>query len=146
MDSDWDHQIIIRKKPQRAADARSSKNVNEAKRSGGVDTSKKFNAGGNKQRAGGSNAALIEDSDELKVKKVNPTASKAIQQARNAKGMTQKDLATKINEKPTVVTDYENGRGIPDQQILGKMERALGVKLRGKDIGQPLPTRAPKKK
>lgn len=37
-----------------------------------------------------------------------------------------------------MVTDYEAGRGIPNNVILGKMERALGVKLRGKDRGKPL--------
>lgn len=44
----------------------------------------------------------------------------------------------KINEKPQVITDYEAGRGIPNQQIIGKIERAIGIKLRGKDKGQPL--------
>lgn len=59
--------------------------------------------------------------------------------------MTQKDLATKINEKSTVVNEYETGRAPnPNQQILAKMERALGVKLRGKDLGAPLG--GPKKK
>ena len=52
--------------------------------------------------------------------------------------MTQKDLATKVNEKPSVINDYESGRAIPSQQVLAKLERALGVKLRGKDIGSPL--------
>lgn len=67
------------------------------------------------------------------------SVSKAIQQARQAKGLTQKDLATKINEKPSVVNDYEGGKALnPNQQILMKLERALGVKLRGKDIGSPL--------
>lgn len=32
----------------------------------------------------------------------------------------------KICEKPQVVTEYEAGRGIPNQQVLAKMERALG--------------------
>lgn len=35
-------------------------------------------------------------------------------------------LLQKINEKPQVVNDYEAGRAIPNQQILGKLERALG--------------------
>ena len=43
-----------------------------------------------------------------------------------------------INEKQQVVNEYEQAKTIPNQQILAKMERALGVKLRGKDIGQPL--------
>ncbi len=32
----------------------------------------------------------------------------------------------KINQKPQVINDYEAGRAIPNQQILGKLERALG--------------------
>ena len=32
----------------------------------------------------------------------------------------------KINEKPQVINDYEAGRAIPNQQILGKLERTLG--------------------
>ena len=64
---------------------------------------------------------------------------KAIQQARNEKSLTQKELATKINEKPSVVNDYESSRAPnPNQQILAKMERILGVKLRGKNIGEKL--------
>lgn len=70
--------------------------------------------------------------------------SKALQQARLAKGMTQKELATvrvdtmerplplnmivlqKINEKPQVVNEYEAGKAIPNQQIIAKLERAVG--------------------
>jgi len=50
-------------------------------------------------------------------------------QARTAKKMTQKDLATKINEKPQVIGEYENGKAIPNGQIIVKIERALGCKL-----------------
>ena len=64
---------------------------------------------------------------------------------RQAKEMSQKDLATKICEKPQVVTEYEQGKAIPNQAVLAKMERALGIKLRGKDKGQPLEPKSKKK-
>jgi putative transcription factor len=83
--------------------------------------------------------------------KVDMAVGKAIAKARAGKTppMKQSELAQKINEKPSVINgtllsfgwanvDYENGKAIPNQQILGKMERVLGVKLRGKDIGAPL--------
>ena len=37
-----------------------------------------------------------------------------------------------INEKPQTIQEYESGKAIPNQQIIGKLERALGAKLRGK--------------
>ena len=40
--------------------------------------------------------------------------------------------------QPTVISDYEAGRAIPNPQLLAKLEKALKVKLRGKDIGSPL--------
>ena len=61
---------------------------------------------------------------------------KLIQKGRNDKGMTQKELATKICEKPQVINEYEQGKGIPNNQILIKIEKAIGVKLRGKDKGK----------
>ena len=36
-----------------------------------------------------------------------------------------------INEKPQIIQEYESGKAIPNQQILAKLERILGVKLRG---------------
>jgi putative transcription factor len=69
---------------------------------------------------------------------------KLIQKGRQEKNLTQKDLATKINEKPQVVTEYETGKGVPNAAILAKMENVLGIKLRGKDKGQPLVPKAKK--
>jgi putative transcription factor len=71
--------------------------------------------------------------------------AQAISAGRSAKGLTQKELATKVNEKPQVVNDFEGGRAVPNQQVLGKLERALGVKLRGANIGEPLAARGAKK-
>lgn len=83
-------------------------------------------------------AKLDRETEELKHETISLDVGKIIQQARQAKGMSQKDLATKINEKPQVITDYEAGRGIPNNVIIGKIERAIGVKLRGKDRGTAL--------
>jgi len=67
---------------------------------------------------------------------VDVEVGKAMMAARQAMEptMTQKDLATKVNEKPSVINDYESGRAIPSQQVLAKLERTLGVKLRGKGL------------
>ena len=46
--------------------------------------------------------------------------------------MKQADLAKAINVKPALVNQYETGKVTPDNQVLSKMEKALGVKLLGK--------------
>lgn len=51
----------------------------------------------------------------------------------------------KVNEKAQVINDYEAGRGIPNQMVIGKIERVLGVKLRGKDRSRPLTAPGTKK-
>ncbi|KAL2510720.1 Bax inhibitor-1 family protein [Abeliophyllum distichum] len=37
-----------------------------------------------------------------------------------------------INEKPQIIQEFESGKAIPNQQIISKLDRALGTKLRGK--------------
>ena len=82
---------------------------------------------------------------ELKHETLGMDVGRLIAQSRAAKEMTQKDLAQKINEKPQVINEYEAGKVVPNQAILGKLERALGVRLRGKEKGQPLAPRGKKK-
>ncbi|KAG6379234.1 hypothetical protein JVT61DRAFT_11682 [Boletus reticuloceps] len=113
-----------------------------ARRSGAVVAiDKKVTAGGNKAHAGPDHqkiAKLDRENEVAPPPKVNPSVGKAIQSARMEKQLTQKDLAQKINEKPSVIQDYESGKAIPSLQILSKMERVLAVKLRGSDIGKKL--------
>ena len=93
----------------------------------------RFGAGGNASAHSSAtimSARKLEESDEAgKIAKVDKSLSKAIMQARTAKKMTQKELATAINEKPQVVAEYESGKAIPNPQIIGKIERKLGCKL-----------------
>ncbi|PSR88864.1 hypothetical protein EW026_g3344 [Hermanssonia centrifuga] len=83
-------------------------------------------------------AKLDRENEVAPPSKVAPSVGKAIQTARMEKELSQKDLAQKVNEKPSVIQDYESGRAIPNPQILSKLERALGVKLRGSSIGEKL--------
>jgi putative transcription factor len=72
---------------------------------------------------------LEEATDVGTIVKVDKSLSKAIAQARTAKKMTQKELATAVNEKTQVVAEYESGKAIPNPQIISKLERKLGCKL-----------------
>jgi len=70
-----------------------------------------------------------ESDDVDKIETVSLSLGKQIQQARCAKGLNQKTLAQKINEKQQVVQNYESGRAIPNPQVLNKLRRVLGVRL-----------------
>ena len=92
----------------------------------------RYGSGGNKSAhtATALSAKKLEEADDVgKIARVDKSLSKAIMQARTAKKMTQKELATAINEKPQVVGEYESGKAIPNPQIISKLERKLGCKL-----------------
>ncbi|KAL7980828.1 hypothetical protein Chor_001982 [Crotalus horridus] len=127
-ESDWDTVTVLRKKGPSAAQAKSKQAVLTAQRRGeDVETSKKWAAGQNKQHSITKNTAKLDrETEELHHDRVPLEVGKVIQQGRQGKGLTQKDLATKINEKPQVIADYESGRAIPNNQVLGKIERAIG--------------------
>merc|ERR1711935_1314024 len=141
MGDDWNTVTVIGNKRGGAGGGMSKdRQVNVARRQGAaVSTEQKYGAGGNTQKGTSMNTAKLDaETEELKHKTVDHSVGKLIAQGRQAKEMSQKDLATKICEKPQIVTEYEQGKAIPNQAILAKMERALGMKLRGKDKGKPL--------
>jgi putative transcription factor len=145
MSDDWNTVTVIgNRRGGGTGGGNKDRQVNLARRQGvAVSTETKYGAGGNTQKGTSLNTAkLDQETEELSHKKVDMNVGKLIAQGRQAKEMSQKDLATKICEKPQVVTEYESGKAIPNQQILAKMERALGMKLRGKDKGKPLEAKA----
>lgn len=141
----WDSVTILKKKP---APIQNKKIViNKAMQQGEkVDLAKKFNAATNRHQGTSLNTAKLDaETEKLSHNKVGLETGRLIQQARAGKNWKREEFATKICEKAQVVTDYENGTAIPNNQILSKMERALGIKLRGKEKGQPLAPPAAKK-
>lgn len=125
---------MLRNSKTKAQDLRDHKAVNQAFRSGvPVQTIKKFDAGSNKKAAPVGNARkLDEETEPAALEKVSTEVRQAIQKARLEKKMSQSELAKLINEQPKVVQEYENGKAVPNQAVLAKMEKVLGVKLRGK--------------
>ncbi|ORZ25903.1 multi protein bridging factor 1-domain-containing protein [Absidia repens] len=140
--SDWDTTTVLRKRPEdRARVARTQTELNAARRSGAAINTEKKSTLTNSSHANTDHrriAKLDRDNEVAPPPKVDVSVGKALQKGRQDKGMTQKDLAQTINEKPQVVNEYESGKATPNQQVLGKMERALGIRLRGKNIGEPL--------
>jgi putative transcription factor len=53
----------------------------------------------------------------------------SIQKARLAVKMSQKDLAKKLNVNVDVIINYENGKAIPNNEFISKIEKILNTKL-----------------
>jgi putative transcription factor len=55
-----------------------------------------------------------------------------IRRAREARGWKQADLGAKLNERVTVIAKLEAAAMIPNDDLTRRLERALGIKLKGK--------------
>lgn len=111
--------VVLRK-----TNAGRSKPTAADRRAGNTETKAKYDTSGTIK-----NGALDDASEAQRVTAIPTEFKKALMQARQAKKMTQKQLASQIGEKAQVVQDYENGKAIPNPQIITKLNRALGVRL-----------------
>ncbi|XP_055626511.1 endothelial differentiation-related factor 1 isoform X1 [Toxorhynchites rutilus septentrionalis] len=102
-ESDWDTVTVLRKKAPKASTLKTESAVNLARRQGiPVETNQKYNAGTNKQHVAAKNTAKLDrENEELKHKTVSHDVSKLIMQGRQAKGLSQKDLATTKSSRTT---------------------------------------------
>merc|ERR1712151_1244353 len=110
----------------------STASVNAARRSGAeVQTDRRIAAGGNKAaHSQVPNAVkLDENAETFRHSTVSFDFKMALQQARLAKKLSQAQLAASINEKGSVINEYESGKAIPNGAIINKLNRALGVRL-----------------
>lgn len=147
MSEDWDSFTVIGQKARRSQSVlprenvtKSANKLNDARRKGSVvATEKKYGSSNSKSDPEGQRLTKLDATDNVvKVPKIDQNIGKLILKFRQEKKLSQKDLATKVNEKPSVINDYESGKAIPNQLILAKIEKILGIKLRGKLIGEPL--------
>lgn len=68
-----------------------------------VDTKSKQNPSGNKE------FHRLNEDDIPKLDKITQTQSRIMREARNAKGLSQNDLAKSLNINVAIIRDYENG-------------------------------------
>ncbi|KAJ9456877.1 Multiprotein-bridging factor 1b [Diplonema papillatum] len=118
--------FVTRSGPHQAA---GGKTLNQQFRAGPVTNHKK----------------LDEDHETLKHKTVDLGLRNNLQRARSKKGWSQKELALNCQERETTIKEYENGKAIPNNQVISKMEKALGIHLRGKNAGEEIGKPAAKK-
>lgn len=86
-----------------------------------VNSNKGFNGTGKK---------IADDDGEVKkVPTVGMAIGKQIAQARTAKKLSQKQLATNMNLPLQVIQSNENGKAIRNNGLLAKFERTLGTKF-----------------
>ncbi|MFB6218754.1 MAG: multiprotein bridging factor aMBF1 [Halobacteriaceae archaeon] len=58
-----------------------------------------------------------------------------IREAREARDLSQEDLAGELNEKASLIRKLERGDVLPSDEVQGKLERALDIDLSGEAAG-----------
>ena len=71
-----------------------------------------------------------EENTSVIIQNVSYDLSIQIQQARQKKKWTRKDLANACSLTENTIRDYENGSCMPNQNEINKMSRVLGVQLK----------------
>merc|ERR1712217_1016342 len=124
--------VVWQKSAPKGKASKSTNEVNAARRAGNaVATDKKFGGGSNQSAHSivPSAKKLDENSETFRHDTVSHDFKMALQQARLAKKMSQTVLAQQINEKGSVINEYECGKAIPNGAIINKLTRALFVRL-----------------
>lgn len=136
---DWTPQTVSNFAPRvQATHVESS--INKTRQQGGqVQVTTRQGAGGNSHNKFDHlhERKIANAEDEYVHKTVDIQVSTNIRRARAKKDMTQQQLAMAISEKVSVVQAYERGDAIPNGQLIARMERALGLHLKGPRALEP---------
>lgn len=129
-DQDWTTVTLTKKPKNPKAVPTTAGGLAQAKAAGHVVAERKETTNRSAHAAPTGNLRKLEEStDVFEHRTVNRNLAQALSQARQAKKMTQAQLATAINERPQIISQYESGQAIPNPQILNKLDRALGTHL-----------------
>ena len=86
--------------------------------------------------------AIVENKNNISIEKKNPEEREVIEnygevirKAREKLGIDRKVLAEKISEKENILARIERNELIPDDKIIKKLEKELGIKLYEDEVG-----------
>ena len=117
---DLDHQdwkpVIIRKKKGNTIN--NSENKSNQKVVG-------YNAGKNTNGKTNMHSKKLDEAEELKHKYVPKDVAMEIQKMRQAKDLTIKELATKLNIPKQDITNIEQGKALYNKALINKIKRGL---------------------
>lgn len=129
---DWNHTTVLRKHAPKGKQTVENPLAIKGNSPFKIETTRKDTS--NKSHVPGiiSNRKLDEATEPGIIPTVSLSLGQKIQAGRRSKTppMTQAQLAQAINVKVAIINDYEQGRGIPDNTVINKLERTLGTKLR----------------
>lgn len=71
----------------------------------------------------------VVDIEEVKPRFVGREMGEMIRDARTRHGLSQKELAHKMNRNVNIVNTWESGKGVYDERTAKKFEDVLNIKL-----------------
>lgn len=113
--------------------------IKVAQRNGQIESIRRFDSN-NKQTVNVQSnkiERMVEDSDQkLVLKMIDSKAVDAVKRRRAELKLNQKDLANKAQVPEQIIKSLEQGKEQHNPALLAKLQRVLGIKLLGQNIGE----------
>ena len=104
--------------------------LNDQKRKGNVTQVVKTTSVNHNKDAMNVNTRKLDNEEMPVIKTVGMEMGKRISQARCEKKITQKELANLLSLPQKTIQECENGKGVYNAQIINKLERYFGKRIR----------------